>query len=91
MGFKNYVSKKIIHLLSIDELFQESWGAFQSSSGEHVSKETVKRIYEVYACVNVLAESLATLPPKLYKKSEAGREVVRDHVFSSTLKKPNEI
>ncbi len=91
MGFKHYVSKKIIHLLSIDELFQQSWGAFQSSSGEHVSNETVKRLYAVYACVNVLAESLATLPPKLYKKSEAGREVVKDHVFSRTLKKPNEL
>ena len=91
MGIKSFLTKQISNFLSIDELFEQALGSYHTTSGEHVSKETVKRLYAVYACVNVLAESLATLPPKLYKKSEGGREVIRDHVFSRTLKKPNDL
>lgn len=89
MGLRHRIGKGLIKLLTIDELVAKTWGPLLSSSGEHVSEESVQRLYAVYACVNVLAETLATLPPKLYQvKSDGGRSVVKDHYFAKALKNP---
>ena len=91
MGFKEYLAKKIMGLISLDELAAGlSPASFASMAGERVSAESAQRLFAVYACVNVLAETIATLPPKLYRTDREGnKEVVKDHVFARTLKRPN--
>ena len=55
------------------------------ASGARVTEETSLQIAAVYACVRVLAESVASLPLKLYRRRDRGREVARDHVLFGLL------
>lgn len=90
MGFKSFVVKAFTNLglLDINELFS-SFG-YLTSSGETVGPETAKRIFSVYACVNVLAESLSTLPLKVYEKAEDdSRKAVTNHYLPKVIANPN--
>ena len=88
MGFKSTIAKAFVSLFNLNELF--SGYGYQTDSGEIIGPESVKRIFAVYACTNVLAESLATLPLKVYHRDEDdNRQVVSDHPLAKVLKKPN--
>jgi len=51
-----------------------------TSSGKAVNERTAMQTSAVYACVRILAESVALLPLHLYENnSEGGREVLRRH------------
>jgi len=90
-SLRGFVTRKLFGLMDIGELaasLRES--GYVTMSGEQVSVESAQRLFAVYACVNVLAETIATLPLKLYRTDRDGnREVVKDHAFAKTLKKPN--
>ena len=49
----------------------------QSASGTHVNERTAMQMTAVYACVRVLAESVASLPLHLYRRGTAGNRVRR--------------
>ena len=52
----------------------------QSAAGTHVNEHTAMQMTAVYACVRVLAESVASLPLHLYKRGTAGnREKAEEH------------
>ena len=52
----------------------------QSASGTHVNERTAMQMTAVYACVRVLAESVASLPLHLYRRGTAGnREKAEEH------------
>ncbi len=52
----------------------------QSASGTHVNERTAMQMTAVYACVRVLAESVASLPLHLYRRGIAGnREKAEEH------------
>jgi len=63
------------------------WGSFwfepvtvRSMSGARISSESALRLSAVYACVRILAESMASLPFILYRPgSKRGKVEVRDH------------
>jgi len=46
---------------------------YSRSSLLDVSTGNVLRVSDAYACVRVLADSVASLPPKIYRKTPAGR------------------
>lgn len=50
----------------------EMMGGRQSLSGEHVTPETALRVSAVYACVRVLAETVASLPFQLFERRPGG-------------------
>jgi HK97 family phage portal protein len=50
-----------------------------TNSGVDVSEETAMRTTAVYACVRVLAESVASLPICLYKRLDRGKEKATYH------------
>jgi HK97 family phage portal protein len=52
--------------------------AMSSVAGVHISPETAMQISAVYACVRVLAESIASLPVKLYGRGIRGNKIPRD-------------
>ncbi len=49
MSFKDFVTKRLVRLLSIDELVAKTFGPLLSSSGEYVTEESVKRLFAVSA------------------------------------------
>ena len=53
----------------------------QSTSGERVDEKSAMQIATVYACVRLLAESVASLPLHLYHitSDKGGKEKARDH------------
>ncbi|MGH0053046.1 MAG: phage portal protein, partial [Sphaerochaetaceae bacterium] len=88
MGLKSVFAKTFKSLLNLNELF--TGHSFSTDSGELVGPESVKRIFAVYACVNVLAESLATLPLKVYQKDKNDdRSVAADHPLAKVIASPN--
>ena len=50
-----------------------------SSSGKSVSEKTALQTTAVYACVRILAETIASLPLHTYRYSPGGKEKVLDH------------
>lgn len=64
----------------------EALGVASSSNGAvRVNENTAMRISAVFACVRVLAESVAQLPLKLYQKTDAGPIEVTDHPAAQLL------
>lgn len=56
-------------------------GGLESESGEFVSPDTAMKCSAVYSCVGILAESVAQLPLKVYRRMPDGRgkEEASDH------------
>ena len=50
-----------------------------SSSGKSVNEKTALQTTAVYACVRILAETIASLPLHTYRYSPGGKEKVQDH------------
>ncbi|MCX7903035.1 MAG: phage portal protein [Caloramator sp.] len=50
-----------------------------TNAGVYVSEETAMRTTAVYACVRVLAETVASLPLSLYKRLDRGKEKATYH------------
>ena len=60
----------------------------RADSGEMVDERSAMQIATVYACVRLLAESVAGLPLHLYRytdDSETGKELARDHPLYNLL------
>lgn len=57
----------------------------RSSSGTIVTPYNAMQITAVYACVRVIAETIASLPLHVYKRSEDGMTRVYDHPLSFLL------
>lgn len=69
-----------------------SGAATQSVSGVHVDADTSLKISTVWACVGLLAETIASLPLVIYRnRDDDGRERARNHPLYSILHdQPNE-
>jgi HK97 family phage portal protein len=52
----------------------DSLGGRKTSSGERVTPATAEGIPVIQACVSILAETVAQLPLRLYRRTPAGRE-----------------
>lgn len=50
-----------------------------SSSGKTVNEQTALQITAVYACVRILAETIASLPFHTYRYTSSGKEKAMDH------------
>ena len=65
----------------------------QSQAGERVDEKSAMQIATVYACVRLLAETVAGLPLHLYRfadEKENGKEKAKDHpLYSLLYRQPN--
>lgn len=67
-----------------------AWGiAFDSLSGENVSIRSASQIATVYNCVNVLAETLGSIPLKVYRRKKGGEKEEIENGLTKTLAMPN--
>ena len=51
----------------------------QTAAGKAVNERTAMQTTAVYACVRILAESIACLPLAIYRRSEVGKEIAYEH------------
>ena len=74
------------------------WGDFyfepvsaRTGSGMRVSPDSALRLAAVYACVRILAETMASLPLVIYqRRSDGGKDKVTDHwLYRLMAKRPN--
>ena len=73
--------KSIFKRRSSDRMAGSGYRFFfgQSSSGTNVNERSAMQMTAVYACVRVLAESLASLPLHLYYRNGSSREKAEEH------------
>jgi len=73
--------KSIFKRRSSDRMAGSGYRFFfgQSSSGTNVNERSAMQMTAVYACVRVLAESLASLPLHLYHRNGSSREKAEEH------------
>lgn len=91
MIFKNALSSRAetTDVKNPASWFLKAFG-HQASSGETVTVNSALGVPAVYACVNILANSIATLPFQVYRKTATGRERDKKHSVSKLLeKRPN--
>ena len=69
---------------SLEKLLFSHFGA-DSESGVYVSPETAMRCSAVFACVGLLAESIAQLPMKLFQGHGRERREAQDHWLQQLL------
>lgn len=64
-----------------NSLFGSTYSFFfgSTSSGKTVNERTAMQTTAVYACVRILAETIASLPLHTYMNTESGKEKARDH------------
>ncbi len=65
--------------LSSPAIWQWLTGGEPTAAGELVNEQTALQIVTVYACVRVIAESVASLPLKLYELLASGRRRLLTH------------
>ena len=65
----------------------QALGGGPTKSGASVSEATAFNVSAVSSCINVLAQSVATLPLKVYRKTGTGAEEASDHALYSLLKR----
>lgn len=63
----------------------EMFGGTHSKSGTRVNENTAVKVTAVFACVRLLAQTLASLPLHTYKRVGDGRERAYDHPLYSLL------
>lgn len=70
--------------------FTNIFGGVQSASGEKITANSALQVPTVYACVNILANSVAKLPFQTFKKTKKGRERDSSHKVAKLLEdRPN--
>ena len=68
----------------------EAWRNYLSGKGYLVSAETAIKVAAVIRCVDVVAKTMASLPLRLYRKTDTGSEKAEDHpIYSLINRLPN--
>lgn len=65
--------------------FAGSLQSAQAYTGEPINTDTALRVSAVYACIKVLAETLATLPLKIYRRTLGGKQEAPGHPLYDLL------
>lgn len=72
------------------DFWYEEVGAGSSNAGIKVTPDVALKASAVYACVKVLAETIATLPLQMYEELPAGREPAPNHPIDTLIRsRPN--
>ena len=65
---------------------QSTYGGGDSYSGELVNQQSAMQVATVWACIRLIAETIATLPMIVYERdASGGRKVARDHYLYRLL------
>ena len=96
MGFLEWLGISPRDAPKIEDSVRDSGQTFvfgRADSGEKVDEKSAMQIATVYACVRLLAESVAVLPLHLYHYSDgegSSKEKARDHpLYRLLYRQPN--
>ncbi len=98
MPRKNLLSRALAWALrrtsdsTFDEMAWDGWGwSVPSAAGVPVNQQTALNATAVMACVTILAEDVAKLTPRIYRRlPNGGRELAKDHFLFNLLRRPND-
>lgn len=62
-----------------DAAFWEAWNASGNAAGQVVNQNTVMSLSAAWACTRLIAETVATLPIKIYERTPNGRREASNH------------
>lgn len=89
MLFRNLFKNETTTLKEPAPWFTSVFG-YNSASGEKVTVDSSLQVPTVYACVNILANSVAKLPFQTFRKTSKGRERDNGHKVAKLLEeRPN--
>ena len=87
------IREKAMMVPKIEDNVRDSGQLFvfgKADSGERVDEKSAMQIATVYACVRLLAETVAGLPLHLYRYTESGKEKALDHpLYKILYRQPN--
>ncbi len=87
---RNWVNNRIVRAIS--ESNGWFWDFGKSAAGVNINQDNVVSISAVYAALNLLASTVATLPLNVYRRTNEGREIARDFSLYEILHDmPNEL
>lgn len=71
--------------------FWREWYGSQTASGRNVSPESAMRLTAVWACIRLLAETISTLPLKVYQRNDDGSrsEATNNPLYGLLAVSPN--
>ncbi|MDO9713825.1 phage portal protein [Paracraurococcus lichenis] len=61
-----------------------------TAAGQLVNARIAENLATVTACVDAVASSMASLPPRLYRRVPGGRQEVMDHPVAALLRRPSQ-
>ena len=91
MGIRDYVARKITDLIKRDALSDPNHWILQrvshsTSAGVTVTAQTALQTSAVFSCVRVLAETIASLPLKIYRRQpDGGKKEAPNHPLYALL------
>lgn len=68
-----------------DAAFWEAWNVSGNAAGQVVNQNTVLSLSAAWACTRLIAETVATLPIKIYERTPNGRREASNHPLYSIL------
>lgn len=75
----------------LDDRYYVSWMSGPTKAGVSIDEQTSLQVIAVYACVNLLASTIASLPLPVYRRLPRGKEKAVNHSLYSTLHdRPND-
>jgi len=91
MGVISEFIEKRYSLADIGREISQSWRNYDSATGIKVTEETALQTTAVYACVTLIAQTLAELPLQVFKRiPPRGKELAVDyHLYSLLHDNPN--
>lgn len=65
--------------------------SYETDAALTVTEESAMQVSAVWACTRLIAETVASLPINVYKRTPAGRLITQDHWFAKMMdRKPNQ-
>src|SRR5690606_19860613 len=76
--------------ISVEDLAALMTGGYETRAGANVTVETALQVTAVLACVRVIAEGVAQIPLKVYRRTDDRREEARDlDIYKLLTRRPN--
>jgi HK97 family phage portal protein len=87
----DYAKRMLTSLISKPEKWLiDMFGGHSSKSGINVNEDTSMKVIAVYACIRLLSETIASMPPKFYRNIKRGKEPAKyDPLYNILHYEPN--
>ncbi len=89
--FDNWLKKRVLNAsLKEPEWWKQLGFVRPTKSGQSVNTDTALKVSAVYGCVRILSEGIASLPLRIFEKTDEGRTEA-DHPLNPLFRLPNGI